>query len=61
MGDSKLTLIEATALLKRAVELDSSRRFTEAILYYQEGIERLVEVMKGKKLIMFSSYLLIDH
>ncbi|XP_067662880.1 MIT domain-containing protein 1-like [Haliotis asinina] len=37
----------AISLLKRAVELDSSRRFDEAVTCYQEGLQLLLEVLKG--------------
>lgn len=53
MGDaSKLAGVEASAisLLKRAVELDSSRRFDEAVTCYQEGLQLLLEVLKGNSL-----------
>ena len=41
--------IEASAisLLKRAVELDTSSRFTESLVCYQEGIQLLIDVIKG--------------
>ena len=48
MGD-KSSGIEAAGinLLTRAVELDTGRRFTEAIVCYQEGIALLLDVLKG--------------
>ena len=36
----------AIALLKRAVELDMSRRFTEALVCYKEGLQLLLEFIK---------------
>ena len=36
----------AIALLKRAVELDMTKRYTEAIVCYKEGLQLLLEVMK---------------
>ncbi|XP_046563419.1 LOW QUALITY PROTEIN: MIT domain-containing protein 1-like [Haliotis rubra] len=50
MGDAaKLAGVETSAksFLKRAVELDSSRRFDEAVTCYQEGLQLLLEVLKG--------------
>ena len=37
----------AVALLKRAVELDMSKRYTESIVCYKEGLQLLLEVMKS--------------
>ena len=41
--------MEASAItvLKRAVELDEKRRFTEALVCYQEGLNLLLEALKG--------------
>ncbi|XP_018605488.1 MIT domain-containing protein 1 isoform X2 [Scleropages formosus] len=39
----------AVSVLKRAVELDNSSRFQEAIVCYQEGIQLLLDVMKVLK------------
>ncbi|CAH1776800.1 unnamed protein product [Owenia fusiformis] len=36
----------AIGLLSRAVQLDTAKRFTEAIVCYQEGIQLLLDVMK---------------
>ena len=36
----------AITVLKRAVELDTKRRWTEAMTCYQEGLHLLMEVMK---------------
>ena len=36
----------AIALLKRAVELDMSRRYTEALVCYKEGLQLLLEFIK---------------
>ena len=45
----KLSGVEASAvnLLTRAVELDQTSRFTESLVCYQEGIQLLLEVLKG--------------
>ena len=44
-----LSGIESSAkdLLTRAVELDGARRFTEALVCYQEGTHLLINVLKG--------------
>ena len=58
--DEKLSGIESSAigLLKRAVELDSARRFTESLVCYQEGIQLLLDVCKGEsELILFAYFL----
>ncbi|KAM9038820.1 MIT domain-containing protein 1 isoform X3 [Sarcophilus harrisii] len=39
----------ASTLLKRAVELDSTSRYQEALVCYQEGIDMLMQVLKGTK------------
>ena len=36
----------AVALLKRAVELDMTKRYTESLVCYKEGLQLLLEVMK---------------
>ena len=36
----------AIALLKRAVELDMSKRYTEALVCYKEGLQLLLEFIK---------------
>ena len=36
------------SLLQRAVELDTSRRFTESLICYQEGIQLLLDAMKSR-------------
>ncbi len=38
----------AASVLKRAVELDGSKRFTEALVCYQEGLSLLMEAVKAK-------------
>ena len=42
--------VEASAIsvLKRAVELDRSKRYDEAVTCYQEGIALLVKVLKSE-------------
>jgi TctA family transporter len=37
----------AIGLLMRAVEMDGAKRFTEALVCYQEGLNLLMEVVKG--------------
>ena len=37
----------AISLLKRAVELDTKKRYTEALVCYKEGLNLLMEVIKG--------------
>ncbi|XP_056411931.1 MIT domain-containing protein 1 isoform X2 [Hyla sarda] len=39
----------AGAVLRRAVEMDSSGRYQESLICYQEGIELLMQVLKGTK------------
>lgn len=39
----------ATALLKRAVELDREGRLHESLISYQAGLEQLLQVLKGAK------------
>ena len=49
MSDSRIAGVEASAigLLKEAVALDTSRRFSEAVVCYREGIQLLMDVMKS--------------
>lgn len=44
-----VTGVEASAIsvLKRAVEMDTARRFDESLVCYQEGINLLLQVLKG--------------
>jgi len=44
-----MSLDAASRLLKRAVELDTSGRGTEAVLCYQEGIQLLMDEAKATK------------
>lgn len=37
----------AISVLKRAVELDNSGRLQEGLVCYQEGIQLLMDVLKG--------------
>ncbi|XP_069350866.1 MIT domain-containing protein 1 isoform X1 [Eulemur rufifrons] len=39
----------AVTVLKRAVELDSEYRYPQALVCYQEGIDLLLQVLKGTK------------
>lgn len=38
----------AVTLLKRATELDSATKYGEALVCYQEGIQLLMTVLKGR-------------
>lgn len=38
----------AASILTRAVTLDKSDRYTEALVCYQEGLQILVDRVKGK-------------
>lgn len=38
----------AISVLKRAVELDQGGRFQESLVCYQEGIQLLMDVLKGR-------------
>lgn len=38
----------AINILKRGVELDTKKRYTEALVCYQEGLQILVDKIKGK-------------
>lgn len=37
----------ASNLLKRGVEMDGKKRYTESLICYQEGIQLLVDMLKG--------------
>ena len=41
----------AKDLLKRAVELDSAQRYSEAIICYEEGIQNILRAIAGRKYI----------
>ncbi|KAM4560990.1 MIT domain-containing protein 1 isoform 1-T1 [Fundulus diaphanus] len=51
MTDNHVSGMETSAVsvLKRAVELDQSGRFQEALVCYQEGIQLLIDVLKALK------------
>ena len=38
----------AKDLLKRAVELDKSEKYSEALICYEEGIQNLLRAMEGR-------------
>lgn len=38
----------AVTVLKRAVELDAESRYQQALVCYQEGIDMLLQVLKGE-------------
>lgn len=40
--------VAAAAVLKRAVELDAESRYQQALVCYQEGIDLLLQVLKGE-------------
>lgn len=52
MTQNHLSGMEASAVsvLKRAVELDQSERFQESLICYQEGIQLLMDALKGPPL-----------
>ena len=51
----------AISLLKRAVELDTKKRNTEALLCYKEGLQIFMEVLKSEFLSFgFTPYLFKD-
>ena len=37
----------AISVLKRAIELDSANRLDEAVVCYQEGLQLLIDYLKG--------------
>ncbi|XP_070252778.1 MIT domain-containing protein 1 isoform X2 [Myotis yumanensis] len=41
--------VAAVTVLKRAVELDAESRYPQALVCYQEGIDLLLQVLKGTK------------
>ena len=41
----------AKDLLKRAVELDSAQRYSEAIICYEEGIQNILRAITGRECI----------
>ena len=49
MAQNHVSGVETSAItvLKRAVELDNSGRFQESLVCYQEGIQLLMDVLKG--------------
>lgn len=49
MSQNHVSGMESSAIsvLKRAVELDHSDRFQESLVCYQEGIQLLMDVLKG--------------
>lgn len=38
----------AKDLIKRAVELDSAQKYTEALICYEEGIQNILRAMRGQ-------------
>ena len=44
---------KAVSLLTRATELDKAQRYSEALILYQEGIQMLMESMKGIIIVVF--------
>ena len=48
MGDLSGGLeLSGINIIKRAIELDSTKRYTESLICYQEGIQILMQAMKG--------------
>ena len=46
-----MVIMEAAKdLLKRAVELDSAQKFSEALICYEEGIQNLLRAMGGAEI-----------
>ena len=41
----------AKDLLKRAVELDSAQRYSEAIICYEEGIQNILRAIGGIRIL----------
>lgn len=41
--------VAAFTVLKRAVELDSESRYQQALVCYQEGIDLLMQVLRGEQ------------
>lgn len=39
----------AVAVIKRALELESESRYPQALVCYQEGIDLLLQVLKGEQ------------
>ena len=50
------TDVAAIQLLKRAVELDTSKRYTEALPCYQEGLDLLLQFIKVYNMPCHSMY-----
>ena len=50
----------AASVLKRAVELDLAKRFTESLVCYQEGLQLLMEALKANGTTL-SNHKLISH
>lgn len=42
----------AINIIKRGVELDTKKRYTEALVCYQEGLQLLVDKIKGNNNIL---------
>lgn len=43
----------AACVLKRAVELDTAKRFTESLVCYQEGLQLLMEALKANGIFLY--------
>lgn len=52
---SKVTI--AGNILIRAVELDDKKQYTESLVCYQEGLQLLVESLKGNLQILFTLHI----
>ena len=51
-----LNMEAAKDLLKRAVELDKSEKYSEALICYEEGIQNLLRAMEGRLIYMIDLY-----
>ena len=39
---------KAVVLLTKAVDYDNDKNYTQALVFYQEGIQSLIDAMKGE-------------
>lgn len=59
MAGDPVTEKAAACVLKRAVELDTAKRFTESLVCYQEGLQLLMEALKANGIFLYF-YLLMS-
>lgn len=50
----------AVSVLKRAVEMDMKEQFTMALVLYQEGVQILLDTVKGMIFLRFSFSLFLS-